>query len=81
MTQLQQLSAVAFFHDQKIEEDFALRGEQRAKACLGQADAIHIAGENALQEAAGLMSFEEALAMRGSGWDSDLDELRDSRFD
>jgi hypothetical protein len=35
----------------------------------------------AVQEATGLMSFEEALAMRGSGWDSDLDELRESRFD
>ena len=38
-------------------------------------------GRIAVQEAAGPMSFEEALAMRGSGWDSDLDELRDSRFD
>lgn len=34
----------------------------------------------AVQEEAGLMSCDEALAMRGSGWDDDLDELRASRF-
>lgn len=30
----------------------------------------------ALRQAAAVMALDEALAMRGTGWDADLDEVR-----
>ena len=35
----------------------------------------------ALQEAARRMTLEEARAMRGTGWEGDLDEMRASKAD
>ena len=35
----------------------------------------------ALRETASKMTLEEARAMRGSGWEGDLDEMRANRVD
>ena len=48
--------ALAVLHDKKIEQDLALRRQKRAEAGRAGHDLRHVAGDEALQEAAGFIA-------------------------
>lgn len=54
-----------------IDEE-ACAAVMRRYGCTTKREAVNIA----LREVARAMTLDEALAMRGTGWDGDLDEIR-----
>ena len=54
-----------------IDEE-ACAAVMRRYGCTTKREAVNLA----LREVARSMTLDEALAMRGSGWDGDLDEIR-----
>jgi Arc/MetJ family transcription regulator len=58
-------------------DDEACRAVMERYGLATKSDAVNLALRT-MAEAA--FSLEEALAMRGSGWEGDLDELRESRL-
>jgi Arc/MetJ family transcription regulator len=54
-----------------IDEE-ACAAVMRRYGCKTKRDAVNLALRQVAQE----MTLDEALAMRGTGWDADLDEIR-----
>lgn len=54
-----------------IDEE-ACAAVMRRYGCQTKREAVNLA----LRQAARAMTLDEALAMEGSGWDADLDEIR-----
>jgi Arc/MetJ family transcription regulator len=55
-----------------IDEE-ACAAVMRRYGCKTKREAVNLA----LRQVSKAMTLDEALAMRGTGWDADLDEIRD----